>query len=68
MRASPLILRLAIATGLAACQPAQQADSASPDPVAAGNETPPPAAAPMRAVQAVQAVRVVRAAVTRLYY
>jgi membrane-bound inhibitor of C-type lysozyme len=46
MRASPLILSLAIATCLAACQPAQQADSAAPDPVAAGNETPPPAAAP----------------------
>ncbi len=46
MRVSPFILSLAIATGLAACQPAQQADGAGPDAVAAGNEAPPPAAAP----------------------
>jgi membrane-bound inhibitor of C-type lysozyme len=46
MRTSPLILSLAMATGLAACQPAQQADSTAPGTAAATGEAPPPAAAP----------------------
>ena len=46
MRASPLILSLAVAAGLAACQPAEPPDRAAADPVAAGNEAPPPTAAP----------------------
>lgn len=46
MRVSPFILSLAVATGLAACQPAASPDRDATDPVAAGNEAPPPAAAP----------------------
>lgn len=46
MRASPLIFSLAIATGLVACQPAQQADTAAPAAAAAPTETPPAAVAP----------------------
>jgi len=46
MRASPFIFSLAIATALAACQPAQQAASADADASASGAEAPPPAAAP----------------------
>lgn len=46
MRASPLILSLAVATALAACQPAEAPDRDAADPVAAGTEAPPPAAAP----------------------
>jgi membrane-bound inhibitor of C-type lysozyme/uncharacterized membrane protein len=46
MRVSPLILSVAIVAGLAACQPAQQAESATPGAAFAGDEAPPPAAAP----------------------
>ncbi|MGH8038051.1 MAG: MliC family protein [Stenotrophomonas sp.] len=46
MRASPLILSVAIVIGLAACQPAQQAEGAAPGASPAGDEAPPPAAAP----------------------
>jgi membrane-bound inhibitor of C-type lysozyme len=46
MRVSPLILSVAIATGMAACQPAQQAEGAAPGASVAGDEAPPPAAAP----------------------